>query len=119
MNKNLLRRIFAIIALIAAVGSAVTISLYFFNMLGDNAGIFGAIATAFVCVTAVFFILAYILKPREETDLGCPDDVPSDDDADGSVPGSGETQTDESDVKPDHDVIPDGHGDEEGKDEQG
>lgn len=121
MNKNLLRRIFAIIGLGAAVCTAVFIPLYFFNMLGAYAGTFGALAAAFVCVTAVFFILAYILKPKE-TDLGKPEDASDQDasedgDASGLVPG-GETEADDDDVDGNHHVVPDGNGDEERKDEQ-
>ena len=108
MNKNFVRRIFAIIGLAGAVCSAVFISLYFFNMLGSYAGTFGTLAVIFICVTAVFFILAYILKPRD-TDLGKPEE---------SGLADGETETDDNDVDADHDVVPDGNGDEERKDEQ-
>lgn len=115
MNKNILMRIFAIIGLIGAVGTAVFSSLVFFNLNTELSGIMGTLAVIFICIMAVFFILAYSLKPRG-TDLGKPDDADEIDDAE--LGSGGETEANESDIDGDHNVVPDTDADEERKDEQ-
>ena len=118
MNKPLLRIIFAIIALVGIIGVAVFGTLTFFFLFDETvvAGdmtlgdLFGVLAVAFACVTAVFFILAYILRPRT-TDVGIPADA---DDSSAPVAG-GEAGDGEGDVDGDKDVVPDGNADDEGK----
>ncbi len=110
MNKELLRRIFAIIALVGIVGVTVFGTLVFFNLFSDYAALFGALAVAFACVAAVFFILTYILRPMS-TDVGKPEDFDSD--VAGGEAGDGQCDVDDC-----ADVKEDGVTDEEGKDEQ-
>lgn len=74
MNKHLLRRIFAIIALVGILGVTVFGTLTFFNLFAETYSVlFGTLATIFACVTAVFFILQYILRDKETT-LGIPEE---------------------------------------------
>ncbi len=70
MRKAVLRRIFAWIALIAALCATVFLILFFFNIAGELSVLFGTITLVFVCVVAVFFILAkYVLADREEENV--------------------------------------------------
>lgn len=113
MHKPLVRRIFAIIALVAVVGATVFGMLCFFNKFD---WIFGTVATICLCVTAAFGIPVYILRPKEPTDLGKLPDGEGEDAAEGdSAPAEGETEHGEDNVDPDNDVVPDGEGDKKGK----
>ncbi|MBP5648626.1 MAG: hypothetical protein J6X29_01295 [Clostridia bacterium] len=70
MNRDVLRRVFAWIALVAALFATVAIILFFFNLTGELASLFATLALIFSSIVAVFFILAkYVFaeKSEEET----------------------------------------------------
>lgn len=70
MNRDVLRRVFAWIALVAALFATVAIILFFFNLTGELASLFATLALIFSSIVAVFFILAkYVFaeKPEDET----------------------------------------------------
>ncbi len=102
MTKAVLRRIFAWIALAAAVCATVFLILYFFNITGELAAVFGTVTLALVCVVAVFFILAkYVLSDAESGFSGEAEAVPDEGES-----GDGETAAEpcgepEADENPD------------------
>ena len=126
MNRKIVSRILAILGLICAVGMAVTMTVYFFNM-GSEAisGTLGTLSVIFVCATLIFFIPAYALNKRSETtvvdDKGLPvgGDEKEDDSlkADVSAFSGSEAEDGKQEIDPDDDVVPDGknEGYEEGK----
>lgn len=112
MNKTLIRRIFAIIALIAALCATVFGILCFYN---NFSLVFGTVATISICVTAAFGVPVYIMRPQPPTDLGKP---PEDDSAeDGSSVSESKAEDGGEDVDADENVVPDGKGDKKGKSE--
>lgn len=126
MNRELLRRIFAIIALVGIVGVTVFGTLVFFNLFTDYGILFGVLAVAFACVTAVFFILAYLIRPMH-TDLGKPEDADDDDERSGDTDvaaerdsgvAGGQAGDGEGDIDDGSDIEDDGVSDEERKAEQ-
>ncbi len=110
MNKTLIRRIFAIIALIAALCATVFGILCFYN---NFSLVFGTVATISICVTAAFGVPVYIMRPQPPTDLG---KSPESDD-DGSSVSESEAEDGGEDVNADENVVPDGKGDKKGKSE--
>lgn len=103
MNRRKLRRIFAIIGLVGAIGMAVTVTLYFFNMFGELSTLFGSLALAFVAFTLVFWALTYMFRSKDDESSDAPSD-PLDDQTqkceddvgpgDDEEVGRGEDQTD-------------------------
>lgn len=112
MNVPLLRRILAIISLVAIICATVFGMLCFFNQFN---WVFGTIATICLGVTAVFGIPVYVLRPKEPTDLGKLPEGEADEGDEGSTPAESETEHGENDVNPDNDVVPDSEGDKKGK----
>ncbi|MBQ7227046.1 MAG: hypothetical protein IJX05_01445 [Clostridia bacterium] len=109
MNKQLLRRIFAIIALVGIVGVTVFGTLTFFNLFDEkNSPVFGTFAVAFACVTAVFFILAYILKDKEPTSLGIPEEADGSQGEESALVTGGKAENGENEVDENGDIDEDG-----------
>ena len=113
----------AILGLICAVGMAVCITAYFFNM-GNKAvsGTLGTLSLIFVCATLIFFIPAYALNKRSDVTVvdenGLPvgnDGVNGETETDDSVPApdvsafsESQAENGEQEVYSDNDIIPDG-----------
>ena len=126
MNKTLIRRIFAIIALIAALCATVFAILCFYN---NFSWVFGTVATICICVTAVFGVPVYIMRPKPPTDLGKPPEGEAEDDeaenvadegtdeSDGSSVSEGEAEDGGEDIDADENVVPDEKGDKKRKGE--
>ena len=111
MNRHTLGRIFAIIGLVGAVGMAVTVTLYFFNMFGENSGLFGTLALIFVAFTLAFWALAYAMRPKEDGKSdNAPQDVPDGDSSDGLSAPESEAKQGQEDVDARHDVVPGSEG---------
>ena len=98
MNRDVLRRVFAWIALVAALFATVAIILFFFNLTGELASLFATLALIFSSIVAVFFILAkYVFaeKPEDETmpDL---EEAPGSEEGDETLEQSEPEQSDEN-----------------------
>ncbi|MBP5593233.1 MAG: hypothetical protein J6X75_03590 [Clostridia bacterium] len=98
MNRDVLRRVFAWIALVAALFATVAIILFFFNLTGELASLFATLALIFSSIVAVFFILAkYVFaeKPEDETmpDL---EEEPGSEEGDETLEQSEPEQSDEN-----------------------
>ena len=119
MNRKIISRILAILGLICAVGMAVSMTVYFFNMGNKEiSGTLGTLSVIFVCATLVFFIPAYALNKRGSTTVvdenGMPVEGDDENESDGalqadvSVFAGSETENGEQHVDADDDVVPDG-----------
>ena len=98
MNRDVLRRVFAWIALVAALFATVAIILFFFNLTGELASLFATLALIFSSIVAVFFILAKYVFAEKTEDETMPDleEEPGSEEGDEALEQSEPEQSDEN-----------------------